>query len=114
MAADYTVRVFDSFYQLDLRINAEEYEVVRAYFAEYTGDNNVAKRFTEILFRISQITKIPIMDLLKTFRAGENPSISRTLAYFLNSVSNKTVLYGVDSLKSPNQFALRNIVTDNS
>lgn len=112
MGTDYTVRVFDEFYKLDLRVNAEEYEVVRSYFENYIGNNKTAKQFTEILFRISQLTKIPIMDLLQSFQVGDSPGISRTLAYYLNSVSNKTVLYGVENLASPNQFALRNVIID--
>lgn len=114
MTTDYTVRVFDSFYDLDIRVNGEEYELVRSYFEEYTGSNRTAKAFTETLFRISQITKIQVLELLKTFRSGENPSVSRTLAYFLNSISNKNVLFGVDSITSPNQFALRNVIPDNA
>lgn len=112
MSTDYTVKVFDEFYNLDLVVNAEEYDVVRSYFAEYTGNNNSAKKFTEILFRIAQITEIPISDLLQSFQKGENPGVTRTLAYFLNSISTKTVLYGVDNIGTPNILAARNVIID--
>lgn len=114
MATDYTVKVFDEFYNLDLVVSAEEYEIVYSYFRGYLSNDSTAKNFTEILFRISNITQIPVLELLQTFQTGNNPSISRTLAYFLNSVSNKVVLFGVNNTVAPNQLVGRNINLDNN
>lgn len=107
---DYTVRVFDKFYNLDLAVNAEEYEVVRSFFAGYTTSERVARSFTETIFRISNITQIPVMDLLQTFDTSDQLKVSLTMAYYLNSISNKTVLFGVNQVKIPNQAVARNIV----
>jgi hypothetical protein len=112
MAQDYTVKVFNEFYNLDITVNASEYDLVYTYFRDYVGNDLTAKSFTEILFRISSLTDIPITDLLQSFQTGNNPSISRTLAYYLNSVSNKTVLFGVNAAVSPNQIVNRNVVYD--
>lgn len=112
MAQDYTVKVFNEFYNLDIVVSASEYELVYSYFFNYIKSENTAKRFTEILFRISSLTSIPVIDLLQSFQSDQNPSISRTLAYYLNSVSNKTVLFGVNNSTTPNVFVTRNISND--
>jgi hypothetical protein len=107
---DYTVRIFDQFYNLDLAVNADTYEVVRSFFTGYTSSERVAKSFTDTLFRISNITQVPVLDLLQTFEGSDRLKVSLTMAYYLNSVSNKTVLYGVNQVKAPNQTVARNIV----
>lgn len=107
---DYTVRIFDQFYNLDLAVNADTYEVVRSFFTGYTSSERVAKSFTDTLFRISNITQVPVLDLLQTFEGNDRLKVSLTMAYYLNSVSNKTVLYGVNQVKAPNQTVARNIV----
>ena len=109
MSLDYTVRIFDQFYNLDLVVNASEYEIVNSYFKNYSSEEQVSKSFTDTLFRISNLTQIPVLELLQTFQSGDNPSISRTMAYYLNSVSNKNVLYGVSNVITPNQAVLRNV-----
>lgn len=113
MAQDYTVKVFDQFYNLNIVVNANEYDVVYSYFRGYLSNDKTAKTFTDILFRISNITQIPVMDLLQSFQAGSAPDISRTLAYYLNSVGNKFVLYGVNNTVAPNSKVARNIIYDN-
>lgn len=113
MEQDYTVKIFDQFYDLDLVVNASEYDIVLSYFESFIGSTEKAKTFSSILFRVSNITQIPVLDLLNTFQQGEAPNISRTMAYYLNSVSNKVVLYGVNNKVTPNNFVTRNIILDN-
>ena len=43
---DNTVKIFDSFYNTELVINASEYEIVHSYFADLTGSNNIANNFS--------------------------------------------------------------------
>lgn len=110
MATDYTVRIFDQFYALDLVVNAADYEVVYSYFLDYSNNPTTAKYFTEALFRISNVTQVNIMELLKTFQTSSNPDVSRIMAYYLNSVSPKNVLYGVNQVSTPNFVVARNVV----
>jgi hypothetical protein len=114
MALDYTVKIFDQFYNLDLVVNASEYEIVYSFFKEYSSDDAVAKSFTDTLFRISNETQIAVLDLLTTFQNtgsdSEKIKISLTMAYYLNSLSNKTVLYGVNQVLVPNNNVQRNII----
>jgi hypothetical protein len=107
---DYTVRVFDQFYDLDLVVNADEYEVVRSFFTGFTSNEKIARSFTDTIFRISSITQISVMDLLQTFDKSDKLKVSLTMAYYLNSISNKAVLYGVNQVRTPVQSVARNVV----
>lgn len=112
MSEDITVRVFNEFYNLDLVVNAVEYDTVYAYFSNYTSTPDVARVLTETLFRISNITEQNVLELLQTFQQNpDSMNISLTMAYYLNTISpNKTVLYGVNNLLAPNEQVQRNIV----
>lgn len=110
MAQDYTVKIFDQFYNLNLVVDASEYEIVLSFFDGYSKDKSVSKSFTETLFRVSNLTQIPVLDLLQSFQSADAMKINLTMAYYLNSVSNKTTLFGVSTVSSPNNVVSRNIV----
>lgn len=110
VAQDLTVKIFDAFYDLNLVVNADQYEVVWSYFKQYTSSDVVAKSFTQTLFRIANETQINVLDLLQTFEGSDSMKVTLTMAYYLNSVSNKTVMFGVNNLIVPNNTVQRNIV----
>jgi hypothetical protein len=110
MAIDPTVRIFNEYYNLDLRVSANEYDIVQSFFTGYTSDRGVAGNFTETLFRISNETGIDVLTLLDSFQSTDSMKITLTLAYYLNSFSDKTVMFGVNSIITPNQAVERNIV----
>jgi hypothetical protein len=107
---DYTVRVFDQFYNLDLVVNADQYEVVLSFFRKYSSTEQIAKGFTDALFRVSNITQISVMELLQSFDPQDKIKVQLTMAYYLNSISDSTLLYGVNQIRIPNQAVARNIV----
>lgn len=110
MALDTTVRVFDQFYDLDLVVNADQYEIVYSFFKNYTANISTAKSFTQTLFRIANETQINVLDLLKTFQGSDKMKITLTMAYYLNNISNQTVLFGVNNVVVPNETVQRNII----
>jgi len=110
MAQDQTVRLYNEFYNLLLTVSADEYEIVQSFFTGYTDSKDVADNFTETLFRISNQTGIPVLTLLDTFQAEDSMKVTLTMAYYLNSFSDKTVLFGVSNVLTANQAAARNIV----
>jgi len=110
MAQDTTVRIFDAFYDLDLQVGADQYEVVWSFFKAYTSNDVVAKSYTQTLFRVASETNINVLDLLQSFEGSDSMKITLTMAYYLNSVSNKTVMFGVNNLIIPNNAVQRNIV----
>lgn len=108
---DNSLLVLNSFYDIDIKINANEYEVVYAFFQQRMNSDAVAKVFTENLFRISTISNKNALDLLATFDAQDKLRIVLTMAYYLNTLnSNKTVLYGVSNVVTPNEKVFRNVV----
>jgi hypothetical protein len=110
MSTDTTVKVFDQFYNLDLVVNADQYEIVYSFFKNYTVNISTAKSFTQTLFRIANETQINVLDLLKTFQGSDKMKITLTMAYYLNNVSNQTVLFGVNNVVVPNEIVQRNII----
>lgn len=114
MSIDNTVRLFNNFYNLDVSVPANEYELVYSFFNEYTTNTNVAKSFTETLFRISAQTEINVLELLSQFETTDKIKMALTMAYYLNTLSEtKTVLYGVNNILVPNEKVQRNIIHDN-
>lgn len=112
MSEDLTVRVFNQFYNVDLQVNASEYDTVFAYFSNYTSNEKVSRAFSETLFRISNITETNVLDLLQSFETNtDTMQMALTMAYYLNTIDpNKSVLYGVNNVLTPNESAQRNII----
>lgn len=113
MSLDRTVKVFNNFYNIDMTVSANEYDIVYSYFSEKTNSLTTAKTFTETLFRISAETKVNVLELLSEFQGLDKMKIALTLAYYLNTLSEtKTVLYGVNNILAPNEKVQRNIIHD--
>lgn len=108
--ADQTVRIFDEFYSFDLTINGNEFDIVSSYFKSVCENDNIAGNFTVYLFRISQETSIPVLDLLKNIQGLDKMKMNTFITYYLNSFKSKTTLYGISTLLQPNQAVSRNIV----
>jgi hypothetical protein len=114
MSIDNTVRIFNNFYNINLSVPANEYDIVYSFFSEHTSNIEVAKTFTEVLFRISSETEINVLDLLSQFDSMDKMKITLTVAYYLNTLSEtKTVLYGINNIISPNEKVQRNIIHSN-
>lgn len=109
-ALDDTVRIFDDFYSFDLVINASEYDIVYTFFSSINDNEAISKNLTVYLFRISQITGVPVLDLVQNMRGLHKLEINKLMAYYLNTFKSKTSLYGVAQLPLPNQPVARNIV----
>jgi len=107
---DTTIRIFDSFYNLDLVVGADQYEIVLSFFRGYTSSESVAKSFAETLFRIANDTQENVLDLLATFEGSDSLKVSLTMAYYLNSNSNKVVMFGATTVIQPVPAVQRNII----
>jgi hypothetical protein len=110
MSMDQTVRIFNKFYDLDLIVNSNEYDIVYSFFVGYTNSKDIAGNFTETLFRISNETGIDVLTLLDSFQAEDSMKVTLTMAYYLNSFSDKTVMFGINNIIPAAQPVERNIV----
>lgn len=109
-ALDQTVKIFDDFYSFNLVINGNEYDVVHSYFLTVCATKQIAGNFTVHLFRISQQTQIPVLDLLNYIKGLEKLQVNNVIAYYLNTFKSKTAIYGFGVLPQPNLPVERNIL----
>lgn len=108
---DNTIRIYDSFYAVNMIVSGDQYDIVYGYFSSICDTPNIAANFTAFLFRISQETNIDVLDLLAQVQGtGSKLQMTKLLAYYLNSFKSKTSLYGVSALLQPNLPIARNIV----
>lgn len=109
---DRTVRIFDAFYQSDLRVNASEFDLVYGFFSKVCDTKNIAENFTTVLFRISTQTGVPVQDLLVELKGKQSNKLelNKQMCYWLNSLKSKTSLYGVSVIPQPVVPVARNVV----
>jgi hypothetical protein len=107
-----TVKIFDSFYNNNLVVNSNQYDIVRGYFLSICDTKEMADNYTAILFRIAQEAKVDALTFLDAVK-GTNQNLlelNKTFAYYLNSFKSKTSLYGIGIVPKPNQPVARNVV----
>lgn len=107
---DQTIRIFDEFYGFDLLVNGNEFDIVNSYFKSVCENEKIAGNFTVYLFRISQETNVPVLDLLNNIQGLDKMKMNAFITYYLNSFKSKTTLYGISTILQPNQAIARNIV----
>jgi len=110
LGSEKTIRIFDEFYGFDLVIAPDEYDVVHSYFIGTCGTKQIADNFTVYLFRISQETQIPVLDLLDYIKGKSKMEVNTVIGYYLNSFKSKTSLYGFGTVPQANKNVARNIV----
>ena len=108
---DQTVKLFDNFYSSLLNINASEWEVIYSYFQEVTGNNETASQFASTLFRIAQESAVSVMTLFDYIKGTDTKlKMNLQMAFYLNLIQSKTVLYGINVVPKPNESVQRNII----
>lgn len=108
---DQTVLIFDSFYNINLTVNANEYDVVNSYFVEVSDDEAIAANFTSFMFYIAQESGVSVLSLLEEIKGTQNTlEMNALISYYLNTFKSKQALYGVGNIPNPNQAVQRNVV----
>ena len=107
---DLTVRVFDSFYDYDVNVPANEYDVVYSYFLTQMTSKIAAGNFTVSLFRVAEDTGIPALTLLQEMQGNNGVNINVNMAYYLNQIRSRATLLGVGAAVTPNFYQARNIL----
>lgn len=107
---DNSVQLFDSYYNFDIVVGGNEYELVRSYFISVNNSKTISDNFTTMLFRISNITGENVLDLLSYMQGKTKIEASAIMIYYLNSLKSKTSLYGISVMPQPNINVQRNVV----
>lgn len=106
---DLTVRVFDSFYNYDTNVPADEYDIVNSYFSSVMP-KKAAGNFTVSLFRVAEDTNIPAVTLLQAMQGQTGLNLNASLAYYLNMIRSRATLLGINASSTPNQYAARLVI----
>ena len=106
---DLTVQIFDRFYGYQQQVPVDEYDAVNSYFRSVFDSIEAAGNFTVSVFRVSNQTGIPVMNLLQQFQGQSAPQINLTLAYYLNGIRSSSTLLGINVPTQPNFYVARNI-----
>jgi hypothetical protein len=107
---DNTVRVFDQFYNFQMTVEANRYDIVFSYFLSICNSRDTARNFTTMIFRIASITDEDPLTLLGYMQGKNKIHTTALMTYYLNSLKSKTTLYGINSTPIPNETVQRNIV----
>jgi hypothetical protein len=107
---DLTVRVFDDFYSFEQQVPSNEFDAVYSYFASVYNTDEAALSFTTTMFRISQESKIPIINLLNSIADGDTVRLTSNICYYLNGLRSPSTLLGVQAVQPPNVWAARNVL----
>ena len=107
---DNSVRVFDQYYNFQVVVDSNHYEIVHSFFKSVTEKDDIASNFTTMLFRISNITGEHPLTLLEYMQGTSKIEVNGLMAYYLNGLKSKTTLYGISTTPSPNQSIQRNII----
>ena len=109
---DKTVKIFDSYYNSDIVIDANQYEIVKSYFYDVSKSENISSNFTSMIFRISNITGDNPLDLIEYMKGNAKTKIeaNATMIFYLNAIKSKTALYGISVVPQPNDNVQRNVL----
>lgn len=114
---DRTVEIFDNFYNQELVVPADQWDVVNSFFLgaqnkKTESAKRTAAQFATVLFRIAQETGTDVMVFLDYMKGLENNKLklNAEMAFYLNLLRTKTALYGVANQPAPNQSVQRNVI----
>ena len=107
---DLTVRIFDSFYNYETFVNAEEYDTVYSYMRSVFTTDQAAGNFTVSLFRVAQETGTPVLTILSNIQSQDSIQLTLTLTYYLNGLRSGSTLLGFGATVTPNYYTARNVL----
>jgi len=108
-AIDPTVQLFDRFYEYEANVPAQEYDAVYSYFLSVFGTADAAGNFAVTLFRISEQSRIPVMDLLQQLEGLNTVELTLTMTYYINNFRSASTLLGINQPVTPNYYVAHNV-----
>ena len=102
-------RAQQQFKNFPVNVDSNQYDRVLSFFKKRFEGDAPAETFTAELFRVADVNQLSIDTLLKEFEKSSDTQISALLAYYLNSVRNKSTYLGVSTRLVPPVGVARNI-----
>lgn len=108
---DSTIQIFDNFYNVQVSVSVEQYNLVNAFFLGVCQTKEIANNFTAFLFQVAKMSGLDPMTILASLKGADNKlQVDQKFAYYLNSLKSKTSLYGISVVPRPVIPVARNIV----
>jgi len=104
-----SARVQDQFRGFSANVDANQYDRVFSFFKKRFGADTPAASFTAELFRVVTVHQLSIDAVLAEFEKSSDSQISAVLAYYLNTVRDKSTYLGVSTRLVPPVGVARNI-----
>lgn len=102
-------KVQRQFKDFPVNVESNQYDRVYSFFKKRFGSDVPAESFTDQLFRVAEVNQLSIDSLLNEFKKSSDTQISALLAYYLNTIRNKSTYLGVSSRLVPPVGVARNI-----
>lgn len=108
---DQTVRIFDNFYNSLTSVNAGDWDLVYSYFKNTSENDQIARNFASLIFRIAKEGNYNVVDLLAAIKGtNDKLQMNQVICYYLNTFRIKASLYGISIIPKPNESVQRNVV----
>jgi hypothetical protein len=108
---DPTVRIFDTFFEIDIEVDSNQYDAVNSFFQSVTQDEYAAKNLTQSLFRIAAEINVSVMSLLSQVEGKNAIEVTSFMAYYLNGMRSPATLLGTSVTITPNYYTARNVAS---
>ena len=97
--------------QVSSGYSSGEYDVVYSFFLKTLDDPTIASVFAMYTFKISRYSRTPVLSIMDTLKNQDKITMTAIIAYYLNSLRSKHVLFGIENVVTPNYHAARNVIT---
>ena len=108
--AESVTKIYDGFYELDLIVDTNEWDIVTSYFKKVMTDPEIVKTFSTNIFKIAKKTGTSALTLMESLKGQDGMTLTMTMAYMMNNERSNSVLLGVGNLITPNYYAERNVI----
>ena len=108
---DRTVRIFDNFYNFDITVDVNSYDVVLSFFKSVFGNNVAAENFTLNFFEVVRTSGKTVQELLQEISGQNQISLTATFSLYLNNLRSNSTLLGISNPVTPNFYAARNVLS---
>lgn len=106
---DNSARIQDTFRGFSVNVDANQYDRVFSFFKKRFQADTPAASFTAELFRVADVNQRSVDSLLNEFENSSDKQIPVLLAYYLNTIRNKSTYLGVSARLVPPVGVARNI-----
>jgi hypothetical protein len=108
---DPTVRVFDTFDNIEVEVDSNQYDAVNSFFQSVSRDAYAAKSLTQTLFTIAKEIDVPVLTLLSQMEGKNAIEVTAFMAYYLNGIRSPATLLGTNVPVTPNYYTARNVAS---